>query len=344
MKKLRVLWIILVITLVPYFAFGYINNYHTWINNEVLTHTDLNGNFTKVNTALDEIIAAISDSIVDNGQAFMYQVDFNDSVNNRHTIGWFDTLLMGTDIKIYRESANRVVFEDTLEIPYADITDSDFDSTNVKNGSLSWSDLVTNANAIDSTKVKDGALSITDLANSGTNGLLPKADADDTTKARYQSEFYLDYTNSTADSVAANDSLDVEVTYTNPLGTKQAGFFHNLAGVNEGISLRWLFKLPNQYARVDSIVFDGVWTETTTTNENYGIAYVYQDSTALRTKFAATTTSDTLRSSTARTVKSIMMAPNYVSGTNEIMLRLYVYGIADTVLFISRPHVYITNR
>jgi hypothetical protein len=193
------------------------------------------------------------------------------------------------------------------------------------------------------TAVRDSADAAIAANTNVTNKLL-LASADDSIKARYQSDFYLDFMTATADSNAANDSLQAEVTYTNPLGTKQALLAHNLAGVAEKLDLRWLFKLPNQYARLDSIVFDGIWTETIAT-ENYGIAYVYQDSTALNRKELATTTSDTLRSAVARTTKSIMMAPNFVPGTGEVMLKLYIYaGAADTALIISRPHVYVTNR
>jgi len=50
---------------IPLFAYGYITNYKTWVANEQLSSTDLNGNFTKTNAALDSMVVktALNDSI-----------------------------------------------------------------------------------------------------------------------------------------------------------------------------------------------------------------------------------------------------------------------------------------
>ena len=170
---------------------------------------------------------------------------------------------------------------------------------------------------------------------------------DDSLKARMQSTSYLDFMLTTADSIASNDSMDVEITFINPIGSKQVAFFHNLAGVAEKIDLRWIFKIPNQYALLDSIHWN-CWTETiagsSAATQSYGIIYVYRDSTETERKTAAVATSDTIRSSTARTKRQQGLVLNYVPGTEDIMVKLSVYGIADTTLMISRPRLFWTNR
>jgi hypothetical protein len=239
-SRLKVLFMAIGIMITASLCFGYVNNLKVWVNSEVLTHTDLNGNFTKVNTALDEVQGDIADT---------------------------STVLRGLFQKL--------------------------------------------------------------------------DDTGDSIAARQQDDFYLDYVNATADSVAANDSIAIIPTYANPIGTKQAAYIRNVTGLSETVQLRWSFKLLNQYSTIDSIVFN-VWTETTNA-DNYGIVTVYQDSTETLFKGTVKTTGDTLKSTTARTVKSIMLAPDYDPGTEEILLRLVITQSADS-MFISRPRIYVSNR
>lgn len=241
-SRLKVLFMAIGIMITASLCFGYVNNLKVWVNNEVLTHTDLNGNFTKVNTALDEVQGDIADT---------------------------STVLRGLFQKL--------------------------------------------------------------------------DDTGDSIAARQQDDFYLDYVNATADSIAANDSLDVEITHQNPLGNKQAAFFHNKAGVSETIKLTWTFKLPNIYATLDSIVFP-CWTETKAGIVNFGIVQVYEDSLETEHKGTVKATGDTLYSDvTARVKANKKVAPNYVPGANEIVLRMTVTTTADS-MFVGRPRVYVTNR
>lgn len=261
-RRLKVLFMAIGIMITASLSFGFVNNLKVWVNSEILTHTDLNGNFTKLNTALDEITVDIGDTSTVLRNLFLLKSAVKDSI----------------------------------------------DSTIVN----------------DTTLTKNAAL-------------------DDSIKARQQSDFYLDFMQSTADSIAANDSLDVEITHQNPLGTKQAAFFHNKAGVSETIKLTWTFKLPNIYATLDSIVFP-CWTETKAGNVNFGIVQVFDDS--LETTHAGTVkaTGDTLYSDvTARVKANKKVAPNYVPGANEIILRMTVTTTVDS-MFVGRPHVYVTNR
>ncbi len=327
MKKLKVVAIILGLTLAPYFVSAYINDYKTWINNEVLTHTDLNANFTKTNTALDEIVAVISDSLAANSYLFQKQADFNDSF-----YASIDTSgIASKNLLVWNATTKK--FENAM-----------VDSSSIVDGTLSVSDIANGANGF-ALKTDDALklLRANFVDSLNAYNLLPKSAVRDSIKARYQATDYLNFMLATADSNAANDSLNVEVTCINPLGTKQAALFHNLAGVNEGINLRWIFKLPNQYALLDSIHWF-VWTETTTTNANFGIITVFRDSTETERKVLATATSDTVRSLTARTARQQGLVLNYVPGTEEIMVKLYVYGIADTTAIISRPRLFWTNR
>jgi hypothetical protein len=182
-----------------------------------------------------------------------------------------------------------------------------------------------------------------EIPYSSITGVQLLSTVDDTLKARYQSDFYLPYMLAVADSGAANDSLDAEVTHVNPIGTKEAAFFHNLTGLSETVTLRWMFKLPNIYSLLDSIVFT-CWTETKAGNVNFGIVTVQEDSTETYTKTAAKATGDTLYSAiTARVADNRSIVLNYVPAGNEVLLKLIVKSTSDS-MFISRPHVYITNR
>jgi len=273
-NRLKVLFICIGIMITASLSFGYVNNLKVWINSEILTHTDLNSNFTKLNSALDEIETDIGDTSTVLRNLFMLKSTVKDSVDS----------IMASDSVFTRN---------------ADIRDSALAATNAVVG--------------------------------------------DSIKIRQQSDYYLDYMNSTADSIAANDSVDVEITYQNPLGTKQAAFFHNKAGVSEKIKLTWTFKLSNIYATLDSIVFP-CWTETKAGAVNYGIVQVFDDS--LETTHAGTvkSTGDSLYSNvTARVKANRTVKPNYTPGQNEIILRMTVTTTADS-MFVGRPHVYVTNR
>ena len=193
--------------------------------------------------------------------------------------------------------------------------------------------------AVLKTAVRDSANAA--IAAETTHLLLTAVD--DTIKVRQQTDFYLPYMLAVADSGAANDSLNVEITHVNPIGTKEAAFFHNLAGVSETVTLRWSFKLPNVYSLLDSIVFS-CWTETKAGNVNFGLITVWEDSTETGYKTAATATGDTLYSAiTARTTDNRSVVLNYVPAGNEILLKLVAKSTVDS-MFFSRPHVYVTNR
>lgn len=273
-SRLKVLFMAIGIMITASLCFGYVNNLKVWVNNEVLTHTDLNGNFTKVNTALDEVQGGIADTSTVLRSLFLLKSAVKDSVDS-------------------------ILANDTTVTKNADVRDSSLAAANTIVG--------------------------------------------DSTAVRQQSSFNLDYMLATADSIAANDSLDIEITHQNPLGNKQAAFFHNKAGVSETIKLTWTFKLPNIYATLDSIVFP-CWTETKAGIVNFGIVQVYEDSLETEHKGTVKATGDTLYSDvTARVKANKKVAPNYVPGANEIVLRMTVTTTADS-MFVGRPRVYVTNR
>jgi len=273
-SRLKVLFMAIGIMITASLSFGYVNNLKVWVNNEQLYHTDLNGNFTKLNSALDEVQGDIGDTSTVLRNLFLLKSAVKDSVDS-------------------------ILANDSTLTKNADVRDSSLAAANTIVG--------------------------------------------DSTAVRQQSEFYLDYMLATADSIAANDSLDVEVTHQNPIGTKQAAFFHNKAGVSETIKLTWTFKLSNIYATLDSIVFP-CWTETKAGSTNFGIVQVFDDS--LETIHAGTVkaTGDSLYSSvTARVKANRKVAPNYVPAGNEIILRMTITTTVDS-MFVGRPRVYVTNR
>lgn len=198
---------------------------------------------------------------------------------------------------------------------------------------------------VDSSYIVNSKLSVDDINQLGIrlSAKMPLTSYTDSSKSRQQNDFYLNYMDATADSIASNDSLNVEVTYVNPIGSKQVAFFHNLTGLSQKVQLRWSFKMPNVLATLDSIVVP-VWTETKAGTINYGMMYVYEDS--LETKFSDTikATGDTLYSNvTARVTANRSVKPNYIPGIKEVLLKMTVVQTVDS-LFIGRPRVYLTNR
>lgn len=77
MKKI-IISLILVIIL-PIVSWGYVSGLKSWVNDEILTHTDLNSNFTDLNSGIDDAIADIADSLF----LRLLKTSFNDSINAR---------------------------------------------------------------------------------------------------------------------------------------------------------------------------------------------------------------------------------------------------------------------
>jgi len=97
MKKINKLILILLIIL-PMLSYGYVSGLKTWVNDEVLTHTDLNSNIDDLNSGIDDAIADMADSLflrllktsvrdsIDEGISDSLDVRraaFNDSINAR---------------------------------------------------------------------------------------------------------------------------------------------------------------------------------------------------------------------------------------------------------------------
>jgi len=149
----------------------------------------------------------------------------------------------------------------------------------------------------------------------------------------------LSWTLAFADSVATNDSLTIEIKKQTPLGTAAALYVKNAAGVSEKVKLVLDFQLPTETARLDSIGMVS-WTEATTANTSFAMLAVYDDSTQVQWKSAATVTGDTLRSSTARTARSQSITGINIKG-GRARIEFTIQTLADSAFF-AEPKCYYT--
>jgi len=169
--------------------------------------------------------------------------------------------------------------------------------------------------------------------------LMRRADMNDTLNVRLYGSFPLFWSMAWADSMAANDSLTVEIANRTPIGDVEALFIHHARGVVEKIALYLDFQLPNQLAILDSIVVP-IWTETTNATD-YVAFSAWDDSSTLLWKSKMTKGVDDSMSSTARTTKSTRI-PNIALTGGRIRLKGLVNAVNDS-MFVGMPMVYVRN-
>ena len=166
-----------------------------------------------------------------------------------------------------------------------------------------------------------------------------KAATNDSVNARMNTSFLLPWTLAWADSIAANDSLTVEIFKRTPIGDAQGLFIRHQLGVPETVALYLDFQLPNAISVLDSIAIP-LWTETTNT-DNYAAFSVWDDSTGTAWKSKLTAVAADSASGTARTTKLTRIVVTGITG-GRVRLKGIVSVKADST-FIGMPIVYVRN-
>lgn len=161
----------------------------------------------------------------------------------------------------------------------------------------------------------------------------------DTVNVRLPTNIYLNWTDAFADSVAANDSLTIEISIDTAIGNTQCLYIQNDEGVVETVTLYLDYMLLNPIAILDSIEID-LYTETTD-GTDYVAFSVWDDSTDVSWELKFEDVADDSVSSTARTTRTVCIdAPNITGG------RFRLKGIINTendTTIVGVPKLYITN-
>lgn len=165
------------------------------------------------------------------------------------------------------------------------------------------------------------------------------ADTNDSINARLNTSFLLPWSLAFADSIAANDSLTVEIFKDTPIGDGQGLFIRHALGVKEKVALYLDFQLPNALSVLDSIAIP-LWTETTNT-DNYAAFSVWDDSTDTAWESKLTAAAPDSASGSARTTKLTRVVVTGITG-GRVRLKGIVSVKADST-FIGMPIVYVRN-
>jgi hypothetical protein len=176
--------------------------------------------------------------------------------------------------------------------------------------------------------------------NDGMDSLLTltRSEMGDSTAARFNDPMYLIWSQAYGDSIATNKALTITVTKRTPIGSSEGLFIHNIQGTAQTVSIYLDFDIPH-FSKLDSLRIN-VWTETTNATD-YAIIYAYADSTLGQFKAAATATSDTLKSGTARTSATKSFVVGGTTGGRQRLITKFL-TVSDS-MFVSEIEAYVTN-